>query len=141
MNIFNGKINFIFSFILLILFKIESIETSSVTIGTSVIPNECGTLGTNNPLRLLDCSIFKLSKGMCCQLTITTSDEETDDDGVTSIVESYKTACIIMEKYDAKSIKAATQEYKYLGDVLIECSQKYFRYSLIFTFLISLLCL
>ena len=141
MMIFNAKKNFIIPFILLILFKIESIETGTVTIGTSVIPNECGTLGSNNPLRLLDCSIFKLSKGMCCQLTITTSDEETDDDGVTSIVESYKTACIIMLKYDAKSIKSATQEYKYLGDVLIECSQKYFGYSLFFILLTSLLCL
>ena len=139
--IFYLKNNLIFPFLLLILFNTKTTEKySDVTSGTAVIPNECSTLGANNPLRKLDCSIFKLSKGMCCLLTITTSNEETDDDGVTSIVESYKTACIIMQKLDAKSIKTATQQYKYLGDVLIECSQEYYRYSLVFMLLISILC-
>ena len=133
---------FLTEFILLILFNTQGIvKLSSVTIGTAIVPNQCGHLGSNNPLRKLDCSIFKLSKGMCCLLTITSSDEETDDDGVTSIVESYKTACIILDKIDAKIINKTSQQYKYLGDVLIECSQRYFRYSLAFILLITLLCL
>ena len=98
---------------------------ADVTVGKSVITNECGTLGTNNPLRLLDCSIFKLSKGMCCMLTITLT-ETIEEDGVQSIQETYKTACIILEEYNAKIIRQATTEYKKLGgDVLIECNQNY----------------
>ena len=109
--IFYLKNNLIFPFLILILFNTKTTEKyTDVTPGVAVIPNECSTLGANNPLIKLDCSIFKLSKGMCCLLTITTSDEETDEDGVTSIVEYYKTACIIMQKLDAKSIKTATQQ-------------------------------
>ena len=124
----NYKINKIFSVILLFYTIINhqgKVKGADITVGKSVITNECGTLGTNNPLRLLDCSIFKLSKGMCCMLTITLT-EIYEEDGVQQIWETYKTACIVLEQYNAKVIKEATTEYKKLGgDVLIECNQNY----------------
>ena len=116
------------------------VKLTSISVGTAIVPNECSSLGTNNPLRKLDCTIFELSDGVCCLLTITTTDEETDDDGVTSMVEHYRTACIILPKINAKIINSTTLLYKYLGDVLIECSQKYLNYSLGFLFLILSLC-
>ena len=140
--ILNAKNCFIFSLIFLVFLNNQhKVKSSTVTIGTAIVPNECSTLGSNNPLRLLDCSIFQLSDGMCCLLTITTTDEETDDDGVTSMVEHYRTACIILPKINAKIINQTTLEYKYLGDVLIECSQKYLNYSFGFLFLILSLCI
>ena len=102
------------------------VNMASVEIGKSVVPNQCSTLGTNNPLRLLDCSIFQLSKGMCCLLTITKTKQDTDEDDVVSNVEYFETACIVLEKIDAQIINKTTIEYKNLGgDVLIECSHKY----------------
>ena len=110
------------------------VNMASVEIGKSVVPNQCSTLGTNNPLRLLDCSIFTLSKGMCCLLTITNTKKDIDADGVESMVEYFETACIILEKIDAQIINKTTNDYKYLGgDVLIECSQEYLNKSFIFT--------
>ena len=129
-------------FILLIFLNSQGkVKLTSISVGTAIVPNECSSLGTNNPLRKLDCTIFELSEGMCCMLTITTTDEELDDDGVSSLVEHYKTACIILPKINAKIINQTTLEYKYLGDVLIECSQNYFKFSFTFLVLITLLCI
>ena len=100
---------------------------ADISVGKAIITNECGTLGSNNPLRLLDCSIFKMSNGMCCMLTVTTT-EIVEQDGVQSILESYKTACIILEEYSADVIRKMTNRYKkFVGDVLIECSQRYLK--------------
>ena len=129
-------------FILLIFLNSQGkVKLTSISVGTAIVPNECSSLGTNNPLRKLDCTIFELSEGMCCMLTITTTDEELDDDGVSSLVEHYKTACIILPKINAKIINQTTLEYKYLGDVLIECSQNYYKFSFTFLVLITLLCI
>ena len=101
------------------------INSASVSPGKSVVANQCSSLGDNNPLRLLDCSIFKLDKGMCCLLTITKTSKD-EDDGVVSNEEYYQTACIVLEKINADIINETTIQYKQLGgDVLIECSQKY----------------
>ena len=115
------------------------IQTAVVEIGKAIIPNECGSLGENNPLQLLDCSIFQLEKGMCCLLTITFQRKRDDN----STEEYCKTACIYLEKVNAKIINESTIKYKSLGgDVLIECSQfyiyKYFIIELLFIFLILL---
>ena len=119
-----------FIFILsLFLYNIDlygKINAASVEIGKAIVPNQCGSLGENNPLRLLDCSIFQLSKGMCCLLTITKTKTDIDDDGVESLVEYFETACIVLEKIDAQIINSTTIQYKSLGgDVLIECSHLY----------------
>ena len=123
-------------FILLILIILNAkIKTAAIKPGKSVVPNECGSLGQNNPLRLLDCSIFKLDKGMCCLLTITKTSSD-EDDGVLSQEEYFQTACIVLQKINAQIINETTQEYKSLGgDVLIECSQLYLQKSLIFILL------
>ena len=99
---------------------------ADITVGTAVVTNECSSLGSNNPLRLKDCSIFKLKKGMSCMLTITKT-ETIEVDGVQSMVESYRTACIILEKMDAATRKKITNEFnkKLEGDVLVECHQNY----------------
>ena len=117
-------LNFII-FLTLIQFK-GKINNATIPVGKAVVKNECSSLGQNNPLRLLDCSIFKLDKGLCCLLTITTKDNETDcEDEVCSSEEIFKTACIILSEKDSKVINETAMKYKALGDVLIECSQDY----------------
>ena len=119
------KYNFIFSIIIFICFFYGKVNMAEVIVGKSVVANECGSLGQNNPLRLLDCSIFKLDKGMCCLLTITKT-KKSEEEGVVQTEEYYETACIILERIDAQVINATSREYNYLGgDVLIECSQLY----------------
>ena len=132
---------FIYIFSIFIFYNIidfyGKVNMASVEIGKSVVPNQCSSLGTNNPLRLLDCSIFQLSKGMCCLLTITKTKKDIDDDGVESLVEYFETACIVLEKIDAQIINKTTIEYKNLGgDVLIECSQEYFNKSFLIILII-----
>ena len=131
----------IFSILLMlaILCNERGVLGADITPGTSVITNQCSTLGSNNPLRLLDCSIFKLSKGMCCMMTVTTS-ETVEVDGVQSIEESYKTACIVLQKYDAETIRKLTNQYKkVVGDVLIECNQRYLSVTYIYLLLVAVL--
>ena len=112
-------------FIFLILISLNSkIKTATISPGKSVVTNECGSLGQNNPLSLLDCSIFKLDKGMCCLLTITRTSTD-EDDGVLSNEEYFLTACIVLQKINAQIINETTQEFKSLGGDLIECSQLY----------------
>ena len=128
-------LNFII-FLSLIEYK-GKIYNATIPVGKAVVPNECSSLGTNNPLRLLDCSIFKLDKGLCCLLTITTIDNETDcEDELCSHEEIFKTACIVLPKKDSKIINETSMKYKSLGDVLIECSQNNIDNSFIYIVLI-----
>ena len=111
----------------ILIFLNRYVNSATVSPGKSVVPNQCSSLGNNNPLRLLDCSIFKLDKGMCCLLTITKTNKDFED-GVLSNEEYYQTACIVLEKINADIINSTTIQYKQLGgDVLIECSQKYIK--------------
>ena len=127
MNVIKSKRNKLNPIFLLILFTLINISNGvSVEIGKSIVPNQCSSLGENNPLRLIDCSIFKLKKGMCCLLTITNKIQKLDNEGVKYFEEVYDTACIVLEKIDAQVINTTTIQYKSLGDdVLIECSQFY----------------
>ena len=122
------------SIIILTLIQYQGIIlNATITVGKSVVPNECSSLGINNPLRLLDCSIFKLDKGLCCLLTITTIDNETEcEDELCSHEEIFKTACIVLPKKDSKIINETSMKYKSLGDVLIECSQNNIDNSIIY---------
>ena len=131
-------IKYIFNFIIfLTLIQYNGkIKNAIIEIGKSVVPNECSSLGTNNPLRLLDCSIFQLDKGLCCLLTISkTSDKCEDDDDETC--EYAKTACIVLSKKDSKIINETSMKYKDKGQVLIECSHNYIKFY--FDFLVILL--
>ena len=119
------KYNFIFAIIIFTCFFYGKVNMAEVIVGKSVVANECGSLGQNNPLRLLDCSIFKLDKGMCCLLTITKT-KKSEEEGVVQTEEYYETACIILERIDAQVINATSREYNYLiGDVLIKLSPLY----------------
>ena len=133
-KMFNSFTFFIF---LIIINFYGKVNMASYEIGQSVVPNQCSSLGKNNPLRLLDCSIFQLKKGMCCLLTITKTKIDIDDDGVEGPKEYYETACIVLEKIDAQIINSTTTQYKNLGgDVLIECSQLYIdKYYILITLL------
>ena len=128
---------------LYIIDSIEKVSMANVAIGKSIIPNQCSSLGENNPLRLLDCSIFILNKGMCCLLTITKTRDEIDETGVEYKEEYFETACIILNKIDAKIINETTIQYKHLGgDVLIECSQFYInKYFIVMTIMVVFLLL
>ena len=107
------------------------IKNAAILIEQSVVPNQCSSLGKNNPLRLLDCSIFQLNKGLCCLLTITytKNQSECDEDNDLCTYEEYsRTACIILPEKDSKIINQTSEHYKNLlgqKNVLIECSQKY----------------
>ena len=129
--------SFTFFIFLIIINFYGKVNMASYEIGQSVVPNQCSSLGKNNPLRLLDCSIFQLPKGMCCLLTITKTKIDIDADGVEGPVEYYETACIVLEKIDAQIINSTTTQYKNLGgDVLIECSQLYIdKYYILITLL------
>ena len=115
------------------------IYNAVIPVDKAVVPNECSSLGLNNPLRLLDCSIFKLDKGLCCLLTITTNDNETEcEDELCQKEEIFRTACIILEKKDSKIINETSMKYRTYGDVLIECSQDYVSNEIIFISLVLL---
>ena len=121
-------------FIIIFFSLINIINTTSVEIGEAIVPNQCSSLGMNNPLRLIDCSIFKLDKGMCCLLTITKKVPKINEDNVKYFKEVYYTSCIILEKINAQIINSTTLQYKSYGDdVLIECSQ-FFLNSFIYLF-------
>ena len=137
-----NKLNFYSAILFLAILSYQGlILGANIEVGTAVISNECGSLGSNNPLRLLDCSVFKLSKGMCCMLTITISNT-IEEEGVQSIEESYQTACIILEKYNADVVRQATNEYRRLGgDVLIECYENYLSISYIYLLFLIILIL
>ena len=129
------------SIIILTLIQYQGIIlNATIPVGKSIVPNECSSLGINNPLRLLDCSIFKLEKGLCCLLTITTIDNETEcEDELCSHDEIFKTACIVLPKKDSKIINQTSMKYKSYGDVLIECSQDYIYDSFIYIVLLIFL--
>ena len=131
------RVSFLFY---ILIFLSGYVKSATVSPGQSVVDNQCSSLGKNNPLRLLDCSIFKLDKGMCCLLTITKTKVDFED-GVVSNEEYYETACIVLEKINADIINSTTLQYKRLGgDVLIECSQKYIKKFIIYmTIILSIL--
>ena len=140
----NTIFNYFTFFIILLINFYWKVNIASYKIGQSIVPNQYSSLGKNNPLRLLDCSIFQLEKGMCCLLTITkTRTDIDDDDDVEGKVEYYETACIFLEKIDAQIINSTTTQYKNLGgDVLIECSQLYIdKYYILITLFFAILLL
>ena len=96
---------------------LTSIKSEPV-FGKPIIPNQCGSLGQNNPMIAKDCQTFKLSTGYCCFLTITLTEINEKGDEVN--VE--KTACIVSPNNDPKKKAELIKKYDYLnGDVLIEC--------------------
>lgn len=86
-----------------------SYQEDKLEFGTPIIPNECGSLGSNNPVQAKDCQTFKLSTGYCCYLTVTKESK------------AY-TACITSPNNNPKKKAELINQYSYLsGDILIEC--------------------
>ena len=143
MNNLKSNIEKLNPFFFIILFAlINKLNSASVEIVKAVVPNQSSSWGENNPLRLIDCSIFKLDKGMCCLLTITNKVQKVDEENIRYLEEVYFTACIILEKIDAQVINSTTIQYKKYGDdVLIECSHFFlnsFIYLFYFLFLLTI---
>ena len=79
-----------------------------------IIPNQCGSLGDNEPLQARDCQVFTLNQGYCCYLTITKNEGEE---------KIRRSACIVSPNNNPKKKAELINSYSYLeGDVLIECS-------------------
>ena len=90
--------------------------------GEPIIPNQCGSLGSNNPMIAKDCQTFKLSSGYCCFLTITFTQKKKKGDEI----RVERTACIISPNNNPKKKAELIKKYDYLnGDVLIECSSNF----------------
>ena len=108
--------SFFLSFLLSLLLSVSS----EPAFGTPIIPNECGSLGSNNPMIAKDCQTFKLSSGYCCYLTITVTEK---DPTTGNDIDVERTACIISPNNNPKKKAELINKFSYLnGDVLIECS-------------------
>ncbi len=130
----NKYIKYIFNYILFlyILDYQGKIKNATPHVGKSIVPNECSTLGQNNPLRLLDCSIFQYTDGYCCFLTITIQQNtmECDEESICETEEVHETACLKLPETDSKTKNKRADEFKKLYQkgkvsVLIECSGTY----------------
>lgn len=114
------------SYFLIAYLAISSLFFTSIksepAFGTPIIPNQCGSLGQNNPMIAKDCQTFKLASGYCCFLTITLT--QLDAEGKEENVE--RTACIISPNNNPKKKAELIKKYDYLnGDVLIECTSSF----------------
>ena len=109
-----------YSFFLSSLLSLLLSVSSEPAFGTPIIPNECGSLGSNNPMIAKDCQTFKLSSGYCCYLTITVTEK---DPTTGNDIDVERTACIISPNNNPKKKAELINKFSYLnGDVLIECS-------------------
>ena len=109
-----------YSFFLSSLLSLLLSVSSEPAFGTPIIPNECGSLGSNNPMIAKDCQTFKLSSGYCCYLTITVTEK---DPATGNDINVERTACIISPNNNPKKKAELINKFSYLnGDVLIECS-------------------
>ena len=127
----NKYIKYIFNYILFLCI-IGKIKNATLHAGKSIVPNECSSLGQNNPLRILDCSIFQYSDGYCCFLTITIQQNtmECDEESICATEEVSETACLKLSETDSKTKNKRADEFKKLYknqnvSVLIECSGTY----------------
>ena len=109
-----------YSFFLSSLLSLLLSVSSEPAFGTPIIPNECGSLGSNNPMIAKDCQTFKLSSGYCCYLTITVTEK---DPTTGNDIDVERTACIISPNNNPKKKAELINKFSYLnGDALIECS-------------------
>ena len=98
---------------------------------TPVIPNECSSLGNNNPLNSMDCKIFKFenNKKWCCYFTVTNTTSFVDEDTMTTeYIKSKGTACVVLNSITSKekSEKLKEIQKKIAGDrMLIQCNCYY----------------
>lgn len=124
-------------FLLLLLTILNIINNTDVDVDMLAVPNECSSLGGNNPLIAKDCQVYEFTKKYCCMLTITFKNDDSDD--------LVKTACI---KLDSISNSAKTTRVNYYKndhfknesiDVLIECYGRFITKNIYINILLILL--
>ena len=123
-------------FLLLLLTILNIINNADVNVDMLAVPNECSSLGGNNPLIAKDCQVYEFTKKYCCMLSITYKHEDSDDE--------VKTSCI---KLDSISNSAKTDRVNYYKkvfsdyniDVLIECNGRFITKNIYINLLLILL--
>ena len=123
-------------FLLLLLTILNIINNADVDVDMLAVPNECSSLGGNNPLIAKDCQVYEFTKKYCCMLSITYKHEDSDDE--------VKTSCI---KLDSISNSAKTDRVNYYKkvfsdyniDVLIECYGRFITKNIYINILLILL--
>jgi len=114
---------------------------SLILCDSPVIPNECSSLGNNNPLNVMDCKIFTFpnNKKWCCYFTVTNTTSYIDEDNMTTeIIKTKGTACVVLDKISsaAKRKKLNVIRTQISGDrMLIQCGGCYYKLNLILIYL------
>jgi hypothetical protein len=110
-----------------------------------VIPNECSSLGNNNPLKAMDCKVFKFenNKQWCCYFTVTNTTSFVDEDTMTTeYIKSKGTACVVLNSITSKEKSKKLEEIQknITGDrMLIQCNCDYIIFNkILFLFFIIL---
>ena len=120
---------FLLFFFSLFLSNIFTTTSKNIEIGESIIPNQCSSLGKNNPLETEECTMFDTREERCCMLSVTKEVEEEEEDSVViNIIKVSRTACIILKK--GEKLKDSRKKYKESlsdssSDVMIECGGRW----------------
>ena len=118
--------------------KLLFLLLSLISCESPVIPNECSSLGNNNPLNVMDCKIFTFpnNKQWCCYFTVTNTTSYIDEDTMTTeYIKTKGTACVVLDKITsaAKREKLDIIRQKISGDrMLIQCGSFYYRLKILF---------
>lgn len=99
-------------------------SSMEILIGKPIVPNQCGPLGQNNPVKLNDCSIHSKKNANCCLLTTFEDKFIEDQDGEQFFQRLSETACIVLEKSDSKTITKVRKGFRDaldIPDLTLEC--------------------
>ena len=123
-------------FLLLLLTILNIINNADVNVDMLAVPNECSSLGGNNPLIAKDCQVYEFTKKYCCMLTITYKSDDSDD--------VVKTSCIKLDSISNSAKTTRVNYYKelfsnYSIDVLIECYGRFITKNIYINILLILL--
>ena len=123
-------------FLLLLLTILNIINNADVDVDMLAVPNECSSLGGNNPLIAKDCQVYEFTKKYCCMLSITYKHEDSDDE--------VKTSCIKLDSISNSAKTTRVNYYKelfsnYSIDVLIECYGRFITKNIYINLLLILL--
>ena len=123
-------------FLLLLLTILNIINNADVDVDMLAVPNECSSLGGNNPLIAKDCQVYEFTKKYCCMLSITYKHEDSDDE--------VKTSCIKLDSISNSAKTTRVNYYKelfsnYSIDVLIECYGRFITKNIYVNILLILL--
>ena len=123
-------------FFVLLLSILNIIKNTDIQVDMLAVPNECSSLGGNNPLIAKDCQVYEFTKKYCCMLSITYKHEDSDDE--------VKTSCIKLDSISNSAKTTRVNYYKelfsnYSIDVLIECYGRFITKNIYINILLILL--